>query len=123
MKYKTSELTGALLDAAVAKAVGLQKHHKTEDGWAWGSTESKDDEIGWLVPESEYTPSTNWVFAGPIMERNDWALPRANHYQHTQHLGGYVSETPGAFCYYGATPLIAAMRAVVAAKLGEEVEL
>ena len=119
MKYKTSELTGALLDAAVAIAEGYAVTYHPPDTRRFCMIQKP----GYRSSPQEFSPSTKWAQGGPIIERNDWALPMVNRYQHTKHLGGYVSETPGAFSYYGATPLIAAMRAFVAANLGEEVEL
>lgn len=48
MKLKTSELTGAALDWAVAKCEGAV---------------GMNDRLAW------YTPSTNWAQGGPIIER------------------------------------------------------
>jgi hypothetical protein len=39
------------------------------------------------------------------------------------HLGKFAASTPGGFDYFGPTPLIAAMRAFVASKLGDTVDL
>ena len=102
---KTSELTGAALDWAVAKCEGMDKYFDPEDGCAL------DDE------GCAYEPSCNWAQGGPIIERegisvwargNEWAaesfVPNHQGYEQT-----------------GQTPLIAAMRCYVASKLGEEV--
>jgi hypothetical protein len=125
MKYKVSELEGALPDAAVAKALRLA-----------GRIVEQSETLCVIPEEGEFrlhenthfenwrpwSPSRNWLVGGPIIERNDWLLPR--HTQgHRAHLGKYTSQTPSGFEFSGKTPLIAAMRAYVASKFGEEVEL
>jgi len=95
---KTSELSGAALDWAVAKCEGKEpKHHE-----------------GWPMEEpSEY--STDWAWAGPIIERERItviAMPN----------GSWATSTP-LHTFHQPTPLIAAMRCYVASKLGDEVEI
>ena len=94
MRIKTSELTGAALDWAVAKIEGLQWASWNRDGW-----------------------TNDWAQGGPIIEREGitiWAFDdvtwRAQLDTATDPL-----EAP--------TPLIAAMRCYVASKLGDEVEV
>jgi hypothetical protein len=109
---KTSELTGAALDWAVAKCEGYQ--------------------LG-LVPEGSYTPSTDWAQGGPIIEREISKL--------FKNVGGtYTAQIKIRVPYYsptydadigtnqiisvsGKTLLIASMRCYVASKLGEDVSL
>lgn len=106
MNQKVSELEGALLDAAVAKAHGQPDSVVAEVRKFAGAFDS-------------FAPSTRWDHGGPIIERErinvvsvrpgDWAAsPKDQTYTGRQE---------------GPTPLIAAMRAYVASKLGEEVEL
>jgi hypothetical protein len=94
---KTSELTGAALDWAVAKCEGYQLD---------------------LVPEGSYTPSTDWAQGGPIIEREeiDTMKVGVNQWRGRIEGGNPVSR-------YGPTPLIAAMRCYVASKLGEDVSI
>ena len=93
---KTAELTGAALDWAVATANG-DKIILAEEDWHWYSTD--------------------WVYGGPIIEREGINLEYA------------VDPEKWCACImadqevYGPTPLIAAMRCYVASKLGDEVEL
>lgn len=126
MKYKTAELEGALLDAAVAKALGHRDLQLKNGEWR------SRTEDGELSPIAAF--STNWSAGGQIIERERIELEyfdtgaaagdpkwRANIDQwvdgwRTEHLHEVAME-------YGPTPLIAAMRAFVASKLGEEVEL
>jgi hypothetical protein len=116
---KTSELTGAALDWAVAKCEGATDFES--DGITLGF---KLDGIlkvlatGW-APSMSYHPSTNWAQAGPIIEREGIAIGRT--------AGGVawdaVSPLEPDFMHRATTPLIAAMRCYVASKLGNEVEI
>jgi hypothetical protein len=112
MKIKTSELTGAALDWAVAKCEGVD-----------GLFEAY--EVG------RHHFSTNWAQGGPIIERECITIsalyaqknPPSPEYAHGE-WGAYIpcginSEAAGQ----GPTPLIAAMRCYVASKLGDEVEI
>lgn len=112
MKHKTSELEGALLDAAVAKAEGMIG--------AWVTDPDTD-------LTRNYRPSSDWRDGGPIIERErikvephraddpeGWDLESATEDWYAEHP---------CDCAFGPTPLIAAMRAYVTSKLGYEVEL
>ena len=94
---KTSELTGAALDWAVAKCEGELEH--------W--------------PDIEY--STDWAQGGPIIERERiFVRPKTTDWR----CWIYDGKGEGIkFDQNGSTPLIAAMRCYVASKLGDEVEI
>ena len=104
MKIKTSELTGAALDWAVAKC----------EGYASG--------CGGVVPYS-----TDWSQAGPIFERkklsfcyNDFgAAPDKG----DEYIGFIWDGKQHVDLGRGPTPLIAAMRCHVTHELGDEVEV
>jgi len=109
---KTSNLTGAALDWAVAKCELLS-------GADYTLEIDKDIDgtlrvnFGGMYPEW----STDWVEAGAIIERERIELMPTSHtewdaYKQNQHI-------PST----GATPLVAAMRCYVASMLGNEVEL
>lgn len=93
MKVKTSELTGRALDWAVRQVTGHQF--------------------------LRYRPSTDWDQGGPLIE------------QHQYNLNYDVSQSPNVWqadndldeVGNGPTQLIAAMRAIVSSKLGDEVEI
>lgn len=146
MKHLISTLTGALLDAAVAKAQGglTTRLRFTRTMLDERQRSVLDDAVCWLYDEvngyavKAFQPSTNWVDGGPIIEREllivtpypyenrcgmsvQWAAARDLYGM----IAGYTSIGPGQDPkrYVGPTPLIAAMRAFVASKLGEEVEL
>jgi hypothetical protein len=100
---KTSELTGAALDWAVAKCEGVEIILRQEN-WDWYSS--------------------SWEQGGPIIERErisigfdtwdevDAALP-------IWYADNYMKDRTET----GPTPLIAAMRCYVASKLGDDVEV
>lgn len=116
-KIKTSELTGAALDWAVAKCEVAEPVGSFLDG---------------VVPHPDYNnfhPSTDWAQGGAIIERELIDLFTEKHihpvswvasvacYQNGHRLVGW------RFHQYGPTPLIAAMRCFVTSRLGEEVEV
>lgn len=148
MKHKTSELSGALLDAAVAMAEGrlvteADEHpsqpgyyRKTREEWGehivrWYAREGEnadgpetDEEGGWEPISAWGSPSTDWASGGPIIERERISV--------IQDAGDGFWTATTKFLFeggidgpdgYGPTPLIAAMRAYLAFKLGDEVEL
>jgi hypothetical protein len=127
---KTAELTGAALDYWVAKADCLECIVETRE------TTNGPEKVCWLVingvpyfGERPYSPSTNWSSGGPIIEREkipvwwggdmEWhaALATAN----PDGSGGIDVRAGYADTFIGPTPLIAAMRAFVASRFGEEV--
>lgn len=112
---KTSELTDAALDWAVAKCDEFEGN--TDDDlicYVLGS-------YGW-----KYSPSTNWAQGGPIIEQErmtiefirwddvDAALPV---WSATRIEGHSVCEAEGF------SPLVAAMRCYVASKMGDEIDV
>lgn len=127
MKHAVATLEGALLDAAVAKAEGHAEIELAEIARkkvCQVVLPGEDGEHYW----TDYYPSTEWDVGGPIIERERIELLQ---------MGPSESEPVWAagLCYsqdngwfekagqYGPTPLIAAMRAYVASRFGEEVEL
>ena len=119
MRVKTATMEGAQLDWAVAKAQGADFHHVGgELCILW--TEKFD------VPLEDYTPSTDWVMGGPIIEwggidvrRYEWEGPSMKVLSWSAQF--YGTEAP---CFQtGPTPLIAAMRCYVASKFGETLDI
>lgn len=102
MKIKTKDLTGPALDWAVNQI-----------------EECCDDPHAPLF-------STNWMQAGPIVEREkiEWQWLPSSHKAHQ--YGARKPSLSGlnrTFCMDGPTILIAAMRCYVASQLGDEVEI
>jgi hypothetical protein len=92
---KTSELTGAALDWAVAKCEG-----NLPDGYSF------DPRI--------HNYSRNWAQGGPIIEREEIAVGKS-----WESWKAFTDTSTGE----GPTPLIAAMRCYVVSKLGESIDL
>jgi hypothetical protein len=123
MKHKTMGLTGALLDAAVAMAEGLTptiQPYRVDGGC--GITIVRDEPVC-VAGSRHFEPSCSWADGGPIIERERIASWNDGSRWHA----GQDFDTWPSFEisheHTGPTPLIAAMRAYVASKLGEEVEL
>jgi hypothetical protein len=109
---KTSELTGAALDWAVAKCEAFKTKVEIE-GIVW-LLDSRGD------ISRNFNPSSNWSWCGPIIERE-----RITSRVDTRG-GRWVSFLDGGkvTCrMVGPTPLIAAMRCYVASKLGDDVDV
>lgn len=107
MKIKTSELTGAALDWAVAQAEGnVRLQFDNREGLIINNV------LGWIP----YRPSLAWQQGGPIIEREGISIGMVCEYwqAHMSEFSLFVD---------GPSPLIAAMRCYVKSKLGDEVEV
>jgi hypothetical protein len=104
MKIKSSELTRAALDWAVAsyadKHVSLSDIH-------WGN----------------YSPSTDWAQGGPIIEREIISVQASYKGYWSARILVNLDEYDEPSVSYGPTPLIAAMRCYVASKFGDVVDV
>lgn len=141
IKKHVAELEGAQLDWAVAMAghvwIDAHKHFPTmtldptfagvrigEFGYLDGRS------VCILIPSNpmrqdphEFSPSRLWEHAGPIIEREEINVvaPDIEAVDHDR-LWSADRHEDQRICY-GPTPLMAAMRAFVASKLGDEVEV
>jgi len=107
---KTSELTGAALDWAVARCLYPE--------WWDGMYEMDGTYRDLLMDDGEYfNPSTDWAQGGPIIEREKISIDAM------YDTVGWVASTQESIGYEGDTPLVAAMRCYVASKLGDEIDL
>lgn len=119
MKHATAELTGALLDAAVAKAEGLEFEIVPQKVWGDGSgitivNAAPACYVGGM--RGYFEPSTDWSVGGPLLERH-WQAIRIE-------LECMLGEAwPRSIQMVSPNTLPLFMRALVAAKLGPEVEL
>lgn len=111
---KTSELTGAALDWAVAKAEGFDTLIKYAPLQVLYEPQGKRS---WYV----YRPKSNWTQGGPIIERKKIRLDATWNQEDGRHWSARIDSVGG--WWQGDTPLIAAMRCYVASKLGDEVEI
>ena len=112
---KTSELTGAALDWAVAECEGLD--FPAADAFC-----------------GIFAPSTDWAQGGPIIEREGihvsmWMGSPGDAGAWWAHLTDAEAVCPDDYYNYkgpqgaGRSPLIAAMRCYVASKLGAEIDI
>jgi len=120
MKIKTSELTGAALDWAVATAEGLTVETRRHSSYPMLLIFDRG---------GEYGPSYNWAQGGPIIEREKLCVGH-RHQADPEYCpindpatNCWARTTAGGYLSHGPTPLIAAMRCYVASKLGNEVEI
>jgi hypothetical protein len=126
MLIETSELEGAALDWAVAKAEKLDAKAIPSGGYSNASTGYKikytsyrlwlDDEL-----EIEYCPSTNWSQGGPLIEHEQIELKWIGVDGVACGWNAWHQDLADFQC--AGSPLIAACRAIVAAKLGDEVDV
>lgn len=96
---KTSELTGAALDWAVAQCEGISVRNGFDDN----------------CPEY----STDWAQGGPIIERENIGLWSEGYDWEAKiqtGVGEWLAE-------WDASPLIAAMRCYVVSKLGDNIDI
>lgn len=115
MKIKVSEATPLQLNWLVAKCegalmpignvmlIGTQLFITVGGDWA-------------AYGKVEYSPSSDWSQAGPIIEREEIATD-------CDGATWCASYNTHPTANYGPTPLIAAMRCYVTSKLGGEVEI
>jgi hypothetical protein len=114
MKVKTSILNGVALDWAVATAEGHKAELDDNEVVSWKVILSNAYRLVWQ-------PSTNWSQAGAIIERELITLD----YNPLNPNEGrpWIATTRSGAEEYGATPLIAAMRAYVSSVFGDDVDI
>jgi hypothetical protein len=120
MKIKTSELTGAALDWAVAKCEGVSFVH----GDCEYELDGRVFQRGGCSVERRY--STDWAQGGPIIERKEIGISRnapCSKGREWEARPSITAKGAGGRWGYGPTPLIAAMRCHVASELGDEVDV
>jgi hypothetical protein len=139
MIYKTQELSGMMLDRACAMfdpfVDELRWEFKGDHYVGFAAPDQDgDEEIVMVICDAkistsvrtlaiyklysaseQYTPSTNWAQCGWIIERERLELRNTT-------LGGWNSMGDRCVCD-GPTARVAAMRAYVASKAGETIEL
>lgn len=132
---KVAELTDVLLDLWVAKAGGatiIQQPEEadertlrdntawlTDDAWIGDDPQQESKKVIRWGPRSygAFEPSRDWRDGGPIIEQNEIGLIR--HYSGEWQSG--MPKWPRSRYMSGTTPLVAAMRAYVASRYGDEV--
>lgn len=119
---KVSDLIGADLDLWVAKAAGVDA--VLSDVYPDGSRDAVTfycrDHDG-ILDGRYYKPSSHWGDGGPIVEKERIAIDPIT--RNRCNTSEWQAQVWGPFAVQtGPTPLIAAMRAFVAGKFGDEVK-
>lgn len=118
---KVCELSGALLDLWVARSEGLHQYLDPGDSFVVSNdnlcTHNPENKTYFIV---KFRPSREWIWGGPIIEReritvNAWRDLSGEWTADVERVTGPIA------AYGGPTALIAAMRAFVASKFGDEV--
>ncbi len=104
MKVKTSELSGAALDWAVAECEGVSVR------WSAAHEQILIEGYPYIV----WQPLKDWAQGGPIIEREGIAIGKS-----WESWKAFTDTSTSE----GPTPLIAAMRCYIASKLGDTVEI
>lgn len=124
-ELKTADLEGAALDWAVAKAFLVEVKVTCHDLEAY--TIAARDKWGWHSP---WSPSKYWNQGEPLIEAhgietcrgNDLYFPQGNENgEHYEPL--WLARKPGESWVHGPTPLTAAMRCLVAYRLGDTIDI
>ena len=121
---KTSELEGAALDWAVAIAVGHEDVRVDDDKNVM--VVHQDHHLPGLVDFIWFDASTNWSQGGPLIERYCMPLDynsNSDMWAASVRMGRLANSSSGWVFMSAPTPLIAACRAIVAAKLGDVVDV
>ncbi|NWF45390.1 DUF2591 domain-containing protein [Hydrogenophaga sp. D2P1] len=124
MKHKTSELSGSLLDAAVAKAECIEVAQCRGGYLAYAESARIH-----AYSAKQYSPSTDWAQGGPLIEREEISLICPLFDSRLKWIAGVNASVSSREALEmdhqqeGETALIAAMRCFVASKLGDEVDL
>lgn len=117
---KTSELVGRALDYAVGLAQGwvVYPNDSIEHGEIW-HLNSKCAPFGQVMRVEDFRPSTCWSQCGPLIEKYRVGI----YCDYTPNETITANVTGSGSVATGETFLVAACRAIVAAYVGEDVEV
>lgn len=125
IEVKTADLTGRALDYAVAMSEGATNlRFDTVSCW-WFTLNGMDRVLsnGWSEKRN-YCPSTDWRYGGPLIDGlNGFELKVWTQSRPDLKCEAHIHNLDGDWIAFGHTPLIAAMRCLVASKLGGTVEV
>lgn len=120
IEVKTADLTGEALGWAVGKAEGLDVLLAPPQ---YGNTWRVFARYQATATEhtKRHNPWQDWALGGPLIEKNMVSLHCP---QSTDDVwAGWVITDKGEFCQGGDSALIASCRSIVAAKLGDTVQV
>lgn len=113
--YQTDALEGPLLDLAVANSIGLQAViHQVDNAISPFFECCVLSGCGRL--QYQWIPSRSWAQGGPLVEEHAISLVERGR-------GHWVAGMRGGMLMAADSPLLAAMRALVAARLGDLVRM
>ena len=124
-QVKTSELTGAALNWAVAKCEYDNRRYHYGSTCFNPNTKSVYETEELRKIGVNFAPSTNWTQGGPIIEREHISLrgPSIAGVNWASFIDRSGTSHGPQHRQAGPTPLIAAMRCYVTSKLGDSVEI
>lgn len=120
---KTSELTGHVLDRAVAKCLGSiwpEWYNFPKNGLFQFKQDM--DGVVCLPSGKPFVPSIKWKHGGPIIEEKGIELRKKGLHLWIATIDLNEGDTMTE-CQFGPTQLIAAMRCFVASMLGHEIDI
>lgn len=121
IEVRVSNISGEALGWAVGKAEGLDVYLEPPgyNGVPWRVFARYQGEA--IVHTKRYNPWEDWALGGPLIEKHMVSLHCP---QSTDDVwAGWVITDKGEFCQAGDSAPIAACRAIVAAKLGDTVQV
>ena len=114
IKVKTTELIGPALDWAVAKVEGFIDD---PESWLYGAGLGR-------IMAGTFRPSTDWSQGGPLIDKmGGFELKVWLESKPETKCEAHIHNYDGNWIVFGPTPLVAAMRCLVAAKLGDTVQV
>jgi len=117
VEVKTSELVGQVLDWAVAQVEGVPCYTCPNSPQKTQFVDDEDCPFGRYI----YSPRQNWDQGGPLIEKYDVRLNKTTDGKWHASTDGYImGENPSE---NSRSALIAICRAIVAAKLGDVVQV
>lgn len=120
IEVKTADLVGEALGWAVGKAEGLNLELvPPQYGNPWRVFARYQGQA--IEHTKRYNPGEDWALGGPLIEKHMVSLHCP---QSTDDVwASWVITNKGEFCQAGDNALIATCRAIVAAKLGDTVQV
>lgn len=112
IEVKTAELIGPALDWAVAKADGVSIRLLSKDN----PQEKWQVQKQWRM-DGPYWPSQDWSQCGPLIAKHRVSII------YSDEVCNPCAWTDSTADWHAETPIIAACRAIVAAKLGDTVQV
>lgn len=124
IEVKTADLAGEALGWAVGKAEGLELELAGPSGYItfYRVFYRRGGKTSWVF--ERFNPWENWALGGPLIDRLRIGLSAPPAIDLNNEIGWQARPDDGmTFWHSGTTALIATCRAIVAAKLGDTVQV